>query len=120
MPFFVQPVESKVLVALREYGDSPVEALVAHSGLPPEDVRRALRALQRRGLASEGSAGRYALTDDGLKTSLNAAPGGNREQAPGIFLLDDEIEEAASATSEDQLNIALDDALGARDDIPDR
>lgn len=120
MPFFVRPVESKVLVALREHGDSSVEVLVAHSGLSPEDVRKALPALQRRGLVSESSAGRYRLTDDGLKTSLNAAPGGVREPAPGIFLLDDEIEEAASATSEDQLNIALDDALGARDDLPDR
>jgi RNA polymerase III subunit RPC82 helix-turn-helix domain. len=120
MPYFVRPVESKVLVALRKHGDSPVEALVAHSGLSPEDVRKALSALQRRGLVVESSTARYTLTDDGLKTSLNAAPGGAREPVTGIFLLDDEIEETASATSEDELNRALDDALGARDDVSDQ
>jgi hypothetical protein len=120
MPYFVRPVESKVLVALREYGASQVEALVAYSGLSPGDVRKVLPALQRRGLVVESSAGRYALTDDGVKTSLNTAPGGTREPVTGVFLLDDEIEEAASATSEDELNSALDDALGARDDVSDQ
>jgi len=119
MPFFVRPVESLLLPALRDHGDSSVEALVAYSGLSPEDVRNALPALQRRGLVVESGPGRYTLTEYGIKTSLNATPGSPRDRVSGVFLLDDEAEEAASGTSEDELNSALDDALGAGDDVPD-
>lgn len=120
MPFFVRPMESQLLLALRDHRDSPVEALVAYSGLSPENVRDTLPALRRRGLIAESSPGRYALTEYGIKTSLNAAPSDPRERSTGVFLLDDEIEETASAASEAELNNALDEALGAPDDTPNQ
>ncbi|MEV6986625.1 hypothetical protein AB0M95_35955 [Sphaerisporangium sp. NPDC051017] len=119
MPYFVRPAESRVLVALRDHGESPLEALVAHAGLSPADVREALPGLQRRGLVVEVDEGRYALTSDGVRAGEIARSGGAGEGSAGLFLLDDDVEEAASVSSEEDLNRALDEALGRRDDAPD-
>ncbi|MDF5756240.1 hypothetical protein [Spongiactinospora sp. TRM90649] len=118
MPFFIRSVESRLLPVLRKHRDSPIEALVAHSGLSPEEVRKSLSTLRRRGLVAETGEGRYSLTDIGVKTSLHAAPDDTRDRSSGVFLLDDEIEEAASSASEAELNSALDDALGTPEREP--
>ncbi|MEU9886394.1 hypothetical protein [Sphaerisporangium sp. NPDC051011] len=122
MSYFVRPAESRVLVALRDHGESPLEALVAHTGLSPADVRDALPGLQRRGLVVEVvevDEGRYALTPDGVRAGEIARSGGAGEGSAGLFLLDDDVEEAASVSSEEDLNRALDEALGPREDAPD-
>lgn len=120
MSQFLRSSEAR-LIAVMDAGDGDLfEQLVVHSRLAPTEARTALASLERRGLVTEVRKGQYALSDKGVAARNDTVPG--RESRRGyaaVFLMDDEVEDTASSTSDDELDRSLDRELGARDRHPD-
>jgi DNA-binding IclR family transcriptional regulator len=116
MAQFLRPTEAR-LIAVMDVGDGDLlDQLCVRSGLAPTEARTAMGALERRGLAVRGREGRYALSARGVTVRRDSlADGESRISYAPVFLLDDEVEEAASSASQEELDLALDRELGPRD-----
>jgi hypothetical protein len=78
-----------------------------------------MAALERRGLAVRGRVGGYALSAGGAAARHDSLADGESARSYGpVFLLDDEVEEAANSASQEELDLALDRELGPRDQNP--
>lgn len=120
MAQFLRPIEAVLLAAVDIRGGSKIEELVVRSNLAPELVHKTLVSLQRRSLV-ELDGTHYTLTRDGEKarSDMSATIESRRGADRAIFILDDAVEDAANASSEAELNTALDQELGPLDQTDD-
>jgi hypothetical protein len=119
MAQFLRPVEARLMAVMDVGHGDLLDQLCVRSGLAPTEARTAMVSLERRGLAVRSRAGRYALSGRGAAARRDSLADGEsgRSYAP-VFLLDDEVEEAANSASQEELDLALDRELGPRDPNP--